>query len=99
MPTTRPDLPARGPAEGLVEHPDGWYWMAPDGRQAFGPFETPAQAVADRDRATDDAVDAAEAEREAEQDLGVAEAVAEQRRDGAAAVDGDEPGPGSRPGP
>lgn len=73
--------PAREPADGLVEHPDGWYWTAPDGRQAFGPFETPAQAIADRDRASDDAVDPAEAEREAEQDLGVADAIAERRRE------------------
>ena len=23
----------------VVEHPDGWYWVAPDGHQQFGPFE------------------------------------------------------------
>jgi hypothetical protein len=33
----------------LVEHPDGWHWIAPDGHQQFGPFETRAQAVFDRD--------------------------------------------------
>jgi hypothetical protein len=34
----------------IVEHPDGWYWLAPDGRQQFGPFESFANARADRDR-------------------------------------------------
>jgi hypothetical protein len=61
----------------LVEHPDGWYWAAPDGRQQFGPFESPALARADRDRAGEESVNEAEAEREAEQELGVADAVRE----------------------
>lgn len=81
MTPRHPPALATDAAAGLVEHPDGWYWTAPDGHQAFGPFATPAQALADRDRASDDTVDAAEAEREAEQDLGVADAVAEQRHD------------------
>ena len=34
----------------VIEHPDGWYWMAHDGRQEFGPFESCASARADRDR-------------------------------------------------
>ncbi|MBL8342349.1 MAG: hypothetical protein JNL30_12845 [Rubrivivax sp.] len=61
--------------EGLVEHPDGWYWVAPDGRQQFGPFESCSMARADRDRASEEAVDEAESEREAELDLGVSDAI------------------------
>jgi len=34
----------------IIEHPDGWYWMAPDGRQEFGPFDSYFNARADRDR-------------------------------------------------
>ena len=34
----------------IIEHPDGWYWMAPDGRQEFGPFESYRRARVDRDR-------------------------------------------------
>ena len=61
--------------EGFVQHPDGWYWTAPDGLQQFGPFETCAFARADRDRVSEEAVDEAEAEREAEQALGVEDAI------------------------
>lgn len=61
--------------EGLIEHPDGWYWVAPDGRQQFGPFESCSLARADRDRASEEAVDEAESEREAEQELGVFDAI------------------------
>lgn len=61
--------------EGLVEHPDGWYWVAADGRQQFGPFSSLLLARADRDRASEEAVDEAETEREAEQDLGVYDAI------------------------
>ena len=33
----------------VVEHPDGWYWVAPDGHQQFGPFESMEAVLADRD--------------------------------------------------
>ncbi len=64
---------------GIVQHPDGWYWIAPDGVQQFGAFESADAARADRDRASEEAVDEAEAAREAELDLGVADAIEEQR--------------------
>jgi hypothetical protein len=41
---------AEGADEGLVSHPDGWYWVAPDGHQQFGPFASAEEARADRDR-------------------------------------------------
>ena len=33
----------------VVEHPDGWYWVAPDGHQQFGPFESMEAVLADMD--------------------------------------------------
>ncbi|MBI5717241.1 MAG: hypothetical protein HZC37_06090 [Burkholderiales bacterium] len=61
----------------LVEHPDGWYWVAVDGTQQFGPFESRALAGADRDRYVGndsiEAVSEAETLRESEQAIGVAE--------------------------
>ncbi len=63
----------------LVEHPDGWYWVAADGLQQFGPFPTGQQARADRDRASEQSIDEFETEREAEVDLGVFDAVHEDR--------------------
>lgn len=60
-------------ADGVVEHPDGWYWTAPDGRQQFGPFESCALARADRDRESEEAVNEDMALREAERDIGIAD--------------------------
>jgi hypothetical protein len=59
--------------ESFVEHPDGWYWIAPDGKQQFGPFETCSLARADRDRASEEAVNEEEALREAEREVGMAD--------------------------
>jgi hypothetical protein len=70
-----PADPSVVPDDAFIQHPDGWYWVAPDGRQQFGPFESRALAVADRDRTSEEAVDEAEMEREAEFDLGVVDAI------------------------
>ena len=69
-----PELPGDA---GLLDHPDGWYWVAANGRQQFGPFETAALARADRDRVSEESVNEAETEREAEQELGIDDAVRE----------------------
>lgn len=57
------ERPASTPGDGLVERPDGWYWVAPDGRQQFGPFDSAEAARANRD-APEPASDLAEAEEE-----------------------------------
>jgi hypothetical protein len=57
----------------IVERPDGFYWIAPDGRQEFGPFETVAQARADRDRFDEQAPAPGETLEEAEQEIGIAD--------------------------
>lgn len=55
----------------IVLRPDGYHWLAPDGRQEFGPFSTRAEAVADRDE-TDDTPAPGETLEEAEDELGIA---------------------------
>lgn len=45
---------AEGADRGIVSHPDGWYWVAADGHQEFGPFDTAEEARADRDRDRDE---------------------------------------------
>lgn len=59
--------------ESFVEHPDGWYWVALDGRQQFGPFDSCTLARADRDRSSEEAAPESEVLREAETELGVAD--------------------------
>ena len=73
------DLPAAdeelsAPEEGtIVSHPDGFYWVAPDGRQEFGPFATIEDARADMMSAVDSNWEPGEALREAEEELGIAD--------------------------
>lgn len=65
--------PPAAPEADVVERPDGFYWIAPDGRQAFGPFETPALARADRDRLDEGRAPVpGETLAEAEDEIGVA---------------------------
>lgn len=60
--------------EQLIDHPDGWYWLAPDGKQQFGPFATAEEALADMNSAADDEViEPGETLQEAEQELGLAD--------------------------
>ena len=56
----------------VVSRPDGYHWIAPDGRQEFGPFESVEQAVADmQDAAQEDEPTPGETLQEAEDELGV----------------------------
>lgn len=57
----------------LVRHPDGYYWIAPDGHQEFGPFATAAEALADMNAGSDEAPEPGETLHEAEQELGLAD--------------------------
>lgn len=68
-----PESPPQDENAGFVEHPDGWYWSAPDGRQDFGPFETLELARADRDRFSEEAPVEGESLREAEAEIGIAD--------------------------
>jgi len=59
--------------ESLVQHPDGWYWLTPDGRQQFGPYEHAEDASAAMNAAAEDALECGETLDEAERELGLAE--------------------------
>ncbi|MDH4061411.1 MAG: hypothetical protein OEU94_11425, partial [Aquincola sp.] len=63
---------ARPMPEGAVfERPDGYYWLAPDGEQEFGPFESALAARADRDRFSEEAPAEGETVQEAEREIGI----------------------------
>lgn len=58
----------------IVQRPDGFHWIAPDGRQEFGPFETLEDARADMlDAADENAPRPGEELPEAESEIGIAE--------------------------
>jgi hypothetical protein len=56
----------------VVEHPDGWYWIAPDGHQQFGPFESMEAVLADMDIA-DASPDAGQTLAETERVMGLSD--------------------------
>jgi hypothetical protein len=79
-PRPRADEPASAlvadtePADtSIVERPDGFYWVADDGRQEIGPF--PSFSEAERDMSTALQADAGPGETlaEAESELGIAD--------------------------
>jgi hypothetical protein len=55
----------------VIERPDGYYWLGPDGDDQFGPFESRLAARADRDRYNEEAPDEGETVQEAEREIGV----------------------------
>jgi hypothetical protein len=57
----------------LLDLPDGWYWVAPDGHQQFGPFDTAEMARADRARGSVESADDESAVRDMERVAGIAE--------------------------
>ena len=56
----------------LVEHPDGIYWIAPDGHQQFGPFASVEEALADMEVDEADLEAAPPSLEEVEDALGIA---------------------------
>lgn len=72
------DAEARSTAVGderlarVVEHPDGHYWIALDGHQQFGPFETIEEALADMEVEENDFETAPPSLEEVEDALGIA---------------------------
>jgi hypothetical protein len=65
--------PADSKHSPIVDRPDGWYWVAADGVQEFGPFETYEQARADRDRGDEGWPEEGESLQEAESEIGIAD--------------------------
>ena len=73
-PLPLPSLPPEPESPGeIVSRPDGYHWLAPDGRQEFGPFRTLAQARAYRDAFEEDAPSPGETLQEAEAEIGIAD--------------------------
>jgi hypothetical protein len=62
---------APGEEAAIVDRPDGYYWVGPDGDQEFGPFESSDVARADRDRFNEEAPAEGETVQEAEREIGV----------------------------
>ncbi len=57
----------------VVVRPDGYYWIADDGRQEFGPFVTATQAVAALREGIETTSEPGETVAEAEAEIGIAE--------------------------
>jgi hypothetical protein len=57
----------------LMHHPDGYYWITPDGKQEFGPFESIELALADMQSASEESAEPGETLQEAEDEIGVAD--------------------------
>jgi hypothetical protein len=57
--------------DAIVERPDGYYWVGPDGDQEFGPFDSRLAARADRDRFNEEAPVEGETVQEAEREIGI----------------------------
>lgn len=66
-----PEAPTADDDTSFVQHPDGWYWLAPDGQQQFGPFADRQEARADRDRYSEEAPAEGETVQEAEREIGI----------------------------
>jgi hypothetical protein len=56
----------------VVARPDGYYWVAEDGRREVGPFTTAEDARLDADAADESDLQPAETIAEAEDEIGIA---------------------------
>jgi hypothetical protein len=57
----------------IAARPDGFYWVADDGRQEFGPFSTAQLALAALREGIESALEEGESVAEAEAEIGIAE--------------------------
>lgn len=57
--------------EQIIARPDGYYWQSTDGKQEFGPFDTFESALADMERADEEAPEPGETLEEAEDEIGL----------------------------
>jgi hypothetical protein len=64
---------ASADTDAIDEHPDGYYWLGPSAYAEFGPFESRAAALADRDRYSEEAPSEGQSLREAESEIGIAD--------------------------
>ena len=59
----------------IVERASGFYWLSPEDRQEFGPFDARALALRDRDRFNEQAIGLADAIHDVERELDVSESI------------------------
>jgi hypothetical protein len=57
----------------IMWRPDGYYWLTPDGKQEFGPFDTLEMAWADMNADMDEDPSPGETLQEAENEIGIAD--------------------------
>ena len=55
----------------LRQRPDGYHWIDVEGRQEFGPFDTPEEALADMEGAGEEALEQADLADAAEQGVDI----------------------------
>jgi len=60
-------------AGALIQHPDGWYWLADSGRQQFGPYASADEALAEMMAAGEESIEPDESLSEVEQELGISD--------------------------
>ena len=61
-------------SERIVARPDGYHWLAVDGRQEFGPFATVDEALSDmQSTGADDESEPGATLHEAEEEIGIAD--------------------------
>ncbi len=84
--TSGADSPIDEETGRVVARPDGYYWVADDGRQEFGPFATAALALAALREGTESALEPGETVAEAEAEIGIAEWVDPETGEPAEAV-------------
>lgn len=57
----------------IVARPDGFYWLADEGRREVGPFATAADAIADMRSTEENDLEPEETREEAEAEIGIAD--------------------------
>lgn len=78
FPSAEPSVDAEPPERAdeelarISRRPDGYHWIARDGHQEFGPFDTLEQALAAMADAEDEGLEEGESLDEAQQELGLA---------------------------
>lgn len=67
------DVAMENPVAQVSLRPDGYHWVAPDGKQEFGPFATLEEALADMAEADGTEPEPGETLQEAEDEIGIAD--------------------------
>lgn len=69
----RPEANAPIDEARIVQRPDGYYWLADDGRRETGPFATAAEAATDLRLTEESGLEPEETRAEAEAEIGMSD--------------------------